>query len=369
MTLSWTGHSGTTISADARWLRACCRCDECGDSSAGLRWFSPSGLTEVAAVDLTLDDSTLHVHWNDGHRSRFDRAVLEARLVPTAAPTIEAGPNLLDLPLVPRDHAAVCTDDEALHAAIDELVRHGVTRFRSTPPGAEHTARLARRFGPIRTTSYGEVQEFRTVANPKTAAETGRAQTPHTDEPFRYSPPGYLFFHSAEAAPEGEGSSLLVDGVEAARHLRAADPEAFEVLATVPIRLHRRHADEVDFETRACVLTLDAAGEPSGVRLNTRCLADLDPHEPRLGALLHALAAYTRIIESPEHQRIVHLHAGDMLAFDNHRIMHGRTAFSDRWPRHLLSCNVDRDAVHSTWRVLAAAHGSAPAVLSAGASA
>ena len=41
------------------------------------------------------------------------------------------------------------------------------------------------------------------------------------------------------------------------------------------------------------------------------------------------------------------------MAFDNQRILHGRTAFaSARYPRHLIGCYLTRDSVHSDTGVL-----------------
>ena len=42
------------------------------------------------------------------------------------------------------------------------------------------------------------------------------------------------------------------------------------------------------------------------------------------------------------------MRAGDLVVFDNQRILHGRTAFaSARHPRHLQGCYLTRDSVFS----------------------
>jgi gamma-butyrobetaine dioxygenase len=42
------------------------------------------------------------------------------------------------------------------------------------------------------------------------------------------------------------------------------------------------------------------------------------------------------------------LHDGDLVVFDNQRILHGRTAFSSaKYPRHLRGCYLTRDSVYS----------------------
>jgi gamma-butyrobetaine dioxygenase len=41
------------------------------------------------------------------------------------------------------------------------------------------------------------------------------------------------------------------------------------------------------------------------------------------------------------------LNRGDLVAFDNQRILHGRTGFSSaNYPRHLRGCYLTRDSVY-----------------------
>ena len=60
--------------------------------------------------------------------------------------------------------------------------------------------------------------------------------------------------------------------------------------------------------------------------------------------------------------------AGDSVMFDNHRVLHARTEFSDG-ERHLQICNVGRETFHERLRLLAASLGfedEADMVLAAG---
>ena len=48
------------------------------------------------------------------------------------------------------------------------------------------------------------------------------------------------------------------------------------------------------------------------------------------------------------------MRAGDLVVFDNQRILHGRTGFaSARYPRHLQGCYLTRDSVFSRAALLA----------------
>jgi len=342
---------GTVLDMDSRWLRSCCRCELCGDSTAGIRWFSPSDVgSDISATSTWADGAAVHVVWSDGHTSLFDAEQL-VELMTSEIPGRAPRRSLLDgVPVVTYDDCL--TDDAALFAAQTALHEVGAVHMPGAPAAPHGTAELANRFGPVRVTSYGEVQTFITKSTPKTAAETVKAQHPHTDEPYRYSPPGFLFFHSVVSGPVGEGTTVLADGFAAADQLRRVNPAAFEVLTSTPIPFHREHASEVHFETRSLPITLASDGSIEAVRFNHRCLAPLDPRTPRLTELLDALASFCAIFESPANQIAIHLNAGDMLAFDNHRTMHGRSSFGENVDRHLRSCNVDRDAVHSGFRVL-----------------
>ena len=47
------------------------------------------------------------------------------------------------------------------------------------------------------------------------------------------------------------------------------------------------------------------------------------------------------------------LNDGDLVVFDNRRVLHGRTGFaSARHPRHLQGCYLTRDSVYSETAVL-----------------
>ena len=54
---------------------------------------------------------------------------------------------------------------------------------------------------------------------------------------------------------------------------------------------------------------------------------------------------------------------GDLVAFDNRRVLHGRDAFAaGRCRRHLRGCYLDHDEVHSRLRVLSRHHESSDPV-------
>jgi len=206
-----------------------------------------------------------------------------------------------------------------------------------------------------RETSYGRVFDLISKPDSRVAGETSRAQLAHTDEPFRYSPPGFILFHAIKTAAESGGTSIMVDGFKVAQKLKEARPEAFDLLTSAGITHRRQHEGEVHFETESHVISLDVEGFVTGIRFNDRCLV-LQPGDPaRTEALLDAIGAFSALLEEESLQYRHQLKPGELLIFDNGRVLHGRTEFDPSiGMRHLRSCNIDRDAVHSAFRTLAA---------------
>ena len=65
---------------------------------------------------------------------------------------------------------------------------------------------------PPRSTNYGDVYEVRQVAQVNNLADSSRALSPHTDNPYRDSVPSLQIIHCIEEDSEGGGDSILVDG-------------------------------------------------------------------------------------------------------------------------------------------------------------
>jgi gamma-butyrobetaine dioxygenase len=62
-------------------------------------------------------------------------------------------------------------------------------------------------------------------------------------------------------------------------------------------------------------------------------------------------AAYRKfalLLRDSRFQLQYRMRAGDLVVFDNQRILHGRTPFSSaKYPRHLRGCYLTRDSVYS----------------------
>lgn len=344
-----------------RWLRLACECQICGDTASGKRWLTPADVpADTRAISIEISsDGKMDVVWQDGHVSRFAADFLAAHAGQAAglgAPRFRPDLWSSDLAARLRRFAfdAVVEDDEALFQSLRALRDHGIAMLTGVPAEPEATLRVAGRYGPVRETSYGKVFDLISRPDARVAGETARAQIPHTDEPFRYSPPGFIFFHAIRIGAGNGGTSLMVDGFHVAALMRRNTPELFDLLTRHGVTFHREHAGQVFFSAEAHVISLDASGAVTGLRYNDRCLAPQTGAVDEIDGLIEALAELTRLICDPANQFQHQLKPGEVLVFDNQRVLHGRTAFDPTLAvRHLRSCNLDRDGVHSAFRTLA----------------
>ncbi|TPJ36814.1 TauD/TfdA family dioxygenase [Mesorhizobium sp. B2-8-3] len=344
-----------------RWLRLACECEICGDTASGKRWLTPADVpADIRATSVEISsDGTMDVVWQDGHTSRFAAgflAVYAGRVGDFGGPRFH--PELWNSDLSRRlgrfAFDAVVEDDEALFRSLRALRDHGIAMLTGVPAEPEATLRVAGRYGPVRETSYGKVFDLVSRPDARVAGETARAQIPHTDEPFRYSPPGFIFFHAIRTGAGSGGTSLMVDGFQVAEQMRTNTPHLFDLLTRHGVTFHREHAGDVFFSAEAHVISLDATGAVTGMRFNDRCLAPQAGAVDEIDGLIEALAELTRLICDPANQFRHQLQPGEVLVFDNQRVLHGRTEFDPTLAvRHLRSSNLDRDGVHSAFRTLA----------------
>jgi gamma-butyrobetaine dioxygenase len=340
---------GEELRLDRTWLRDSCPCSECLHRS-GQRLVSVTQLDgDVRLAEAGAEHGTIRVTFApDGHESRFEADWLRRQAVP-AAPRRRLWDAGLRVPTA--EHAEVTADGRALARWLGDVDRLGLGLLRGVPCEDGEVARVAELFGPVRVTNYGRFFDVRSVVDPANLADTALALGPHTDNPYRVPVPTLQLLHCLQSSSTG-GESTFVDGLRVADELRREDATAFDLLASVPVRFSYRSADAA-LEAEAPVLERDARGEVAAVRYNTRsarppCL------EPDRAAAWYA--AYRRFAALCQDERLVvglTLAPGELVLFDNRRVLHGRTAFgATRGERHLQGCYAEVDGLRSRLALL-----------------
>lgn len=305
-----------------------------------------------------LNDGRLELQWeHEGPASHFTPAWLSAHRHgvprPDAATVEHHYWKNADLPAgAPRhDASAILHDDAALMAWLVDTKKYGLTIVQGIAGGGEASMALARRIGFLRETNFGQTFEVINKADPNNLAYTALALFLHTDLTNQETPPGYQFLHCITNDAQG-GGSVFADGFAMAQVLRDTDPRAFDLLATtlVPCRFFDR---ESDIRIHKPVITLDATEAIQEIRFNAHLVDLIDLPLETVDAWYGAYRAFMRLTRDPAFRLHFRMAAGEMTAFDNRRMLHGREAFDPATGnRHLHGCYVDRVEFDSRMRLL-----------------
>jgi len=209
---------------------------------------------------------------------------------------------------------------------------------------------------------YGDIFDVINSADAAiNVAYTSDALGPHMDLCYYESPPGIQLLHCLNFDDDVEGGeSFVIDGFGVAETLRRTSPAAFETLATVPatfVKDHSKRAHPVLLSYRRPHISLDPQtraivgvfwSPPFEGPLDT---TTLPPHA--VGEYYAAYKVFAEAIEAaPRYE--ARLATGEMLVFNNRRMLHGRRAFTSRTGgrRHLRGGYVNIDEFANRYNLL-----------------
>ena len=344
------------------WLRFNCSCETCGDLDSGIGTVMMADIPgDVSPREARIDErGRLCVVWDhDGHESRFEADWLRACCYSEAARLARRHrPTLWDASFIDRipsfDYGRVVEDDAARLEAFEHLRDYGFARMRGAPRTFEALMGFADLFGHrITSDSLGPYSDIRTRRKQLFFTDVPAAIPKHTDQCYRHAPLGINFFHCLRTSGVG-GETVLADAFEIARVLRETEPGAFELLSTVPIQFYRYIEGRAAYYTEACVISVDYLGEVTGFRYSNRqTTAPLDLPAELIEPMHDAQRKLSALMRHPDFEIRFLLEPGDILAYDNQRVIHGRMPYDDsQGARHLRSVEVSREEFHNRLRLL-----------------
>ncbi|MCZ4316504.1 TauD/TfdA family dioxygenase [Comamonadaceae bacterium G21597-S1] len=354
-------HNGETDTVlPALWLRARSPDPSQRDVITGQRLMNPHLLPDdLSLLDARIDARGLQLAFSDGFSGHFDPAELIAGAV------LDEGcpaplPWQADLAPQPWYGWGDLSDDGVLHRALRDYIERGFLLLHGTPTQADSILTIARRFGFVRETNFGSFFEVYSRPDSTDLAYRPVALGPHTDNPYRNPVPGIQLLHCLQNETSG-GLSTLVDSLAVAQQLQQEDPEGFALLASVPVRYEYRDADTWLVAVQP-MIELTGKGAMMGVFYSPRLddiplMSDADTR-----AYHRARKRFGTLLSDPRFELRFRLEPGQLMMFDNNRVLHGRTSFDpSEGHRQLQGCYIDRDSPRSLYRVLSRRLGAAVA--------
>jgi len=361
-----------------RWLRDSCQCPQCiHPTSLQKLHRSPDIPIDVAPKPggVSNEHGGLRIEWTNDHVSFYPDHFLSRYSSPLKTSRFHR-----DVRREPWDaqtfsiseHKFVLWDefqtDRGLLNAIGQLERYGLL-FISNIPTHDTTnegagsRKVAQRFSVLKSTFYGETWNVKNVVNSRNIAYTNLDLGFHSDLQYFEAPPRFQILHCVRNHVQG-GTSLFTDALAAAETLRQTDPAAFTLLTSTPVPFHyindghHLHHTHPTIELARFPDPQTGQHEITHVNYSPPFQAPLPPDTPP--AFFDALGRFAALLEKNDAVYRYTLRKTDAVVFDNRRVLHARTAFTDaeeleggegvnRW---LQGCYFDADSMMDQGRIL-----------------
>lgn len=323
---------------DPAWARDACRCPSCRDAGTDQHLLGAADLDGWTVIASSETDGARRVllHHVDGRRHEA--------MIPAPLPHRDRHLSW------PADFSSqVRADSTARSGDLAEfnrqLATYGIALLHECGDAEGTVVEIGNTIGFVRRTNYGTLFDVRAEPDPINLAYTPVGLGAHTDNPYREPCPTVQLLHCLQAAREG-GASRFVDGFAAAERLRTEAPGEYRILTTTDV-MFRFHADDVDLRAIRPMIEVDRSGRVRAVRVNNRSM-EAPRLSPSASARFYAAyRSFVDMLEGPDFALEITLQSGELVAFDNQRVLHGRSAFPTTDSRHLQGCYIDIDAVRS----------------------
>jgi gamma-butyrobetaine dioxygenase len=247
---------------------------------------------------------------------------------------------------------------------------------------------------------YGNIFQVEAKPDANNIAYTTEALCPHQDLAYYESPPGLQLLHCVKNNGVVGGQSTLIDGIAAAEAFRVKAPELFDVLVQVDATFikqrfgadmcYRRPHIELSSSSKTCKHQSGSDAEVVSVRWSPPFEGPLTTGSDNVHLYYIAHAAFQRMVDSAFHMNErslpcitlsleeelatyaaentleYMLKPGEILIFNNQRLLHGRRSFRlenqhvnqdtgklvGSFGRHLIGCYTNIDDTLNEYRLL-----------------
>lgn len=356
LTLTSTSDRGVTIGLNGRsvhlswtWLRDHSTDDESFLASAQQRLVTPKTIAKARVGNAAVTAGGLEISWPDGPTTVFAREVLIALVGPAESVRVGAASvpwtrSSIANRVARIEHEEFAGENDGLRRGLNHLWRDGLITLGDVPVNKAATRSVLERIGYIRSTIFGDLWEFRSDGGFDDTASTPLEITPHTDGTYSHDAPGLLGLHCHRYEATG-GENVFVDSHAIADRLSA---NSREVLSTVEIP-GRYIGDGAHLMAKRPALRYEGQRLVQ-VSYNHHDRAPFVLPEPLMSEVYRALFEFDALANDPDLQLDLEMRPGDMVIFDNWRLLHGRRAFSGE--RLIAGGYVNREDFESTTRLV-----------------
>ncbi|XP_065882702.1 gamma-butyrobetaine dioxygenase-like isoform X2 [Dysidea avara] len=374
--IKWDDDGERTTHYHNVWLRHNCHCPHCLADYNNQKTIQPAQLVNTRVTKATIEGDVVKLTWqqqgcDDGvhegciplqwlkHHDYSDHQLNKKmkQAQPTPAP-------MGHLPEV--DYDKVMDYDKVLWRWLWNLNEYGVCLVNNVPTVPGSIVKVTERIAHIQETIYGRTFQVVVQDKPINIAYTGEALSLHMDLIYYESPPGLQLLHCLrnDNSIIG-GESLLLDTYPVLEELRNNYPEQFHILTRVPAtfqKIHYKRESPVHIVSQVPHIVLGEHEEIVAVNWSPAFEGTLQVSPVDVEPYYQAYLLLAKLFSTSERLFQFRLLPGQLISFNNRRILHGRNSFYSEGEgvRHLEGAYVNIDEFNSRFHVLNRKFGSQP---------
>ena len=337
------------------WLRERVSGEKFLDKGTQQRLFDPTFLdNEILINKVNIIDKFLEIDFNDGVNTKIEinKLALEFYNEDTllkSIPKIKWDSSLREIKNFKYQENFF--ESKEMYDLLISFYKYGFVIIKDIPTHDNFIVKFANSIGSVRRTNFGEYFNVRSKPDPNDLAYTSLALAPHTDNPYRKPVPCIQLLHCIESEVTG-GFSTLVDGYTVTEDLKKEYFDFYKILSEIKVRF--RFTDkEVVLEDWSELIKLDENKDFKQVRFSPRL--DYVPilEKDKLDLYYKARKKLSEMYNSDKYRIEFKLSPKDLIMMDNHRLLHGRTAYETKeGNRFLQGCYIDYDSTEGKLRHL-----------------
>ena len=236
--------------------------------------------------------------------------------------------------------------NEGFKNLLQTIKTYGFSIINNCPTEMKTVEDIANKIGYVRNSIFGDLWSFESNTEMADSAYTQEELRPHTDGTYNHDAPGLQLLLCCEYEAEG-GESIMVDGFKIAKILRENHGTSYNILSEIDIP-GRYFGDGVELIAKRPVFKFSNK-KLIQVSFNNYDRGDFRLPNNKINDFYAAIRAFDKLANAKEMQWRQILKPGQLLIFNNWRVLHGRSEFSGK--RKMSGCYINKEDFESVCRM------------------
>ena len=230
---------------------------------------------------------------------------------------------------------------------LKKLYEYGFVVVQNCKTEMRSVEKIAKKIGYVRESIFGGLWSFESNKDKADSAYTQDELRPHTDSTYSNDAPGLQLLLCCHYNATG-GESIMVDGFKIAEKIKNEKKDIYDILTNFEVT-GQYIGDGVYLQAKRPIFRLNSNRELAQVSFNNYDRAPFRMSDNKTIKFYEAIREFDLIANHKEYQWRRVLKTGELLIFNNWRILHGRGSFSG--DRKMSGCYINKEDFDSSCRI------------------